>query len=312
MPLLCFIRRAVLSLVAGCAVSAVHAAPTTNILVTDFDGGTLSEFTRDGSLVRQVAIPSMDSGLRDVVQGSDGQVHMFNGTFNPSLTSFNPNTGQFQHRTVPGWSTVNNLSYGGIAIVGSQVFVTDMTTGSGGEATGFVRFDLNTGTTQRFAAPEFDDLTLGLDGLLYASAGYAAVYDPSTMTFLRDVTLQGATDVRGIAVDADGFIYAASWEGRVSKHDATGLLIDSLFVGNSLTDIDLNADGELVIGSRFGDVYLTDRSLAGSQSFNVHGSFEPNSHVAFGTLASTVPEPGTVALALMSLSLLVLQRRSWG
>src|SRR5206468_508527 len=112
----------------------------------------------------------------------------------------------------PGWSTVNNVTYGGIGVLGDSVYVTDMTTsgGPGDEAKGVVRFNLADGTAARFLETEGpQDLTIGKDGRLYLlSANTVKAFDPATFVLQSTVTLP-AGDFRGIAVNAAGEIFAA-------------------------------------------------------------------------------------------------------
>lgn len=288
------------------------ALPTTpgNLLVSNHDNNTISEYTRAGQLVQQFALPRSDPNwaeLRDLVQGLDGRIHVFNGTFTPWMTTLNPVTGSTSQLSTPGWSTVNNVSYGGIARLGSHVFVSDMFTYSGGEQAGIVRFDLDSGSATRFAQGyDFDDLTLGLDGLLY---GGSKVYDPNTLAWVRDVHLQVAwgTDIRGRAVDQDGTIYTADWDGWISRFNADGSFVKRIHSGAyNLTDIDINAAGDLLVGSRFGQVIQANRSLEAVNSFSVQGDWGPAVFVAF---TSAVPEPGALAMMLGGLGLLGMRLR---
>ncbi len=287
------------------------ALPTTpgNLLVSNHANNTISEYTRAGQLVQAFTLPRSDPNwaeLRDIVQGLDGRIHVFNGTFTPWMTTLDPVTGSTSHLSTPGWSTVNNVSYGGIARLGSFVFVSDMGTYNG-EQTGIVRFDLDSGNATRFGQGyDFDDLTLGLDGLLYAGS---KVYDPNTLAWVRDVHLQVAwgTDIRGRAVDQDGTIYTADWDGWISRFNFDGSFVKRIHSdAHDLTDIDINSAGDLLVGSRFGQVIQTNRSLEAVNSFSVNGDWGPTVFVAF---TSTVPEPGALTMMLGGLGLLWRQLR---
>lgn len=76
----------------------------------------LYEYTRDGLLVQSFPIgypleriPFMEYA-RDLVVGPETTVHVYNGTFEPYLSSFDAMTETWTERTHPGWSTVNSLS----------------------------------------------------------------------------------------------------------------------------------------------------------------------------------------------------------
>lgn len=294
-----------------CCAASAHAGAilSSSILVSNLDSGQLTEHSVSGALRQSFATPDFERGfhdLRDIVLDLDGNVQMFNGTFTPRLSTLDPLTGAIVNRGMAGWSTVNNVSYGGIAAAGKNVFVTDMRTFNGGaEAAGIVVFDLASGTAQRFAdGRDYHDLNLGHDGLLYATSGSGAdVYDPRTFTFMRTVTWEGAGDVRGIAIDQAGTIFTASWGGEVMRYDAAGRKVgNTLNVAASLTDIDINARGDIVLGSRFGTVFLTDSTLKGPSSFHIGGSVGPTVHVAFAQ-AVVVPEPSSIALLLAGLAM---------
>ena len=290
-------------LVAGFPAAPAVAAEfgRDNILVTGLDSFRLIEFNTGGGVVQTFNIPpapGTGSSLRDVIVSADGQAHMYNGTFTPQLTSLDPPTGAVENRTFPEWSTVNNVSYGGIGVFGGFIYATDMRTFNGGEAQGIVRFDLTSGTAIRFAsANEYQDLTVGGDGLLYALPGGGSridVFDPISTTLLRTISLSAlfSADVRGIAVGFDGSIYAAGWNGIVYALRPDGNILNSRNTGaGDLTDIDLNAEGGLVIGSRFGMIVLTDTTLASQTSFTL--ASEETVHVAW---ARTIPEPHTTVL----------------
>jgi hypothetical protein len=193
------------------------------------------EFTAAGGLVRTVNIPAPPgtSGdtARDLVQDSTGNVYVYNGTFTPALAIYNAGSGWTQ-QGYSGWSTVNNVSYGGIGLLQNYVYVTDMTTGNdpAGPSNGIIRFNRTDGTAIRFASgTDFTDLTIGLDGKLYALSGQTlSVFDPYTTALLRTVTLPFGNDYRGVAVNSAGDIYTANWGNTVTHFSSTGALLDTV------------------------------------------------------------------------------------
>ena len=109
-------------------------SPAANLLVTTTIASTeqvLREFTPGGNLVRTALLPVV-SGVhepaRDLIYDQNGKVHVYSGTFDPALSSYNLAGGGWTQRTHPGWSTVNQITYGGIGLLGDYVYVTDMTT----------------------------------------------------------------------------------------------------------------------------------------------------------------------------------------
>ena len=240
------------------------------------------EYETSGTLLQQFNLPpGATSGeiIRDVIVDRDGNVQIYHGTFNPTQDELDPVTGSLSQTTVSGWSTVANVSYGGIATLQDYVYVTDMATAGAGSPKGIVRIDTNNLTAVRFSdTVDFTDLTLGLDGQLYGLTSTRKVYsfDPISLTEFGNITL-GFADHRGIAVNQTGEIFSAAWDGSIYHYDAQGNQLNSLATGvNNLTDIDSRSDGLLVIGSRFGSVLLTDQTLA-----SVSSSFSTGTNATF-------------------------------
>lgn len=244
-----------------------------NILLSNRAMGTqdFMEFTPQGELVQRISISPLGDG-RDLTIDRDGRVQLYNGTFTPTLTTYDRAANSYSSRTLVGWTTVNNSTYGGIGTFGKYVFVTDMTTNGDGGTRGVIRFDLDGGPTIRFANTlELIDLNIGLDGKLYTLSGGAVnaggrrvtAFDPETMSEIRTIDLP--EEHRGIAVDVDGSIYTAQTSGgsRVSHFSPQGVLLDSIDdpgVGG-LGDIDINRNGDLLITSHGGRFLVTTTAL---------------------------------------------------
>src|SRR5260221_684032 len=109
--------------------------PAGNILVSNLrlspSGKFLREVTPAGGIVRTLTVPA-PTDERDIIVADNGDIDVFNGTF-PALgqvlmSTYSATSGTWSSRTTANWSTVNNLTYGGVAAWGNYVFVTDMTT----------------------------------------------------------------------------------------------------------------------------------------------------------------------------------------
>jgi len=260
-----------------------------NLLVQSQAPGSLSfrirEFQLDGTEV-QTIVPPLPPGSsdqwhpRDIVVREEGRLHLYNGTFDPYLSTFDPGSNSWSHTTDPSWSTINNVSYGGIARFGDRIFVTNMST-AGNPTSGVILFDLASATSTAFAGGlQAIDLTRGLDGKLWVLTGLMAhAFDPTTLAPLGSVSMTaGSSDVRAIAVDAQGHFYTAAWTGVLAHLSPGGALIDSVNLGGSLMDIDLHPDGRLAVGSRLDGAWLTDTQLTAPTRFE---SNRWNSFVAF-------------------------------
>ena len=305
---------------------ASNAAPLQkgNLLISTRN--VLYEVTTDGMRLQSFVIPgpgarSITESARDIVMDSRGRVHVYNGTFHPFLSTYDPVLDTWQHRTIPGWSTVNNVSYGGIGAVGDYVFLTDMRTGGGG-AKGVIRYDFSTSSYTRFATnTEPIDLTVGLDGRLYVlhpggSPGGRTidVYDPLSLSFMGRISLSGIfghTEHRSIAVDADASLFVADWDSDLQRIDFNGPVGGNTFsvdrlnataVGNDLYDVDVSLDGVVAVGSRFGQYYITDENLFAPEEFRIGSG---------GIFVSfvTVPEPSSGAMLSVLAAVLLPRRR---
>ena len=269
---------------------------------------------------------SYSEQLRDIVVTPDGTLHTYDGTFNPSLQSYSWQSSYSQHniQTFSGWSTVNNGSYGGIDYYQNYVFVTDMKTyGSNeDEAQGIIRFS-QTEPAIRFAeSGNFIDLTVGLDNLIYGleSYGEISVYDPETLELVRSFTLQDKyNNYRGIAVNAEGEIFSAAWDGNIYYFDPEGFIVDVNQANisgiidlntNNFNDINISPDGkELIASDRNGLVALLsikDRSLELQDVFSTGGN---SAFVSFGTGNNT---SNTNDLAVPTISISDAETLEWG
>ncbi len=291
---------AIFTVFCGSALADVPLSPGNLVVQAD---DTISEYDLTNTSVGTVAIPMPgDSGARDLVVDDLGRLHVFNGTFDPTLATFDRDSAGWSEQTALGWSNVNNLTYGGIAAFGRFVFVTDMRTfGDGGadEAQGVVRFDLASGTWERFAESfEPIDLNIGLDGKLYAlypggspEGRFIEVYDPLTLAFVELIELQpifGFTGHRALAVDEQGTIYLADLDGDLAKFTREGEILaqTNLCVPNEncqLFDIDVAPDGRVAVSDRDGGITLTDTQFSAFDKFFAPADFD-------GAFVSFVPE----------------------
>jgi len=277
------------STVCGLVVPTPTVIGPGNILIcsSDWNGGsydsTLYEYTADGVFVDSSPIPfevgssPWDDNVRDLVVDQDGDLHIYHDSGTAVLATRSALNGEWEYHTHGGWSTGSNLSYGGIAAFGDYVFVTDNGS-SGGSQIGLIRFDTRDWSSVRFSVGEsYHDLNMGRDGLLYAlkpSLGGLDVFEPEELTLIRNVTLSGNAafaDKRGVVVDAAGDIYFVTWSEEVIHCNSEGEVLQEfqLSVPSSTMDLDIDPFGNLVIGSRFGDVTVLDTSLTSASVFTM-------------------------------------------
>jgi hypothetical protein len=284
-----------------------------NILVTYFQ--SIREYTRDGTLVQSIPVPYPDEPrpgtewLKDVAMLADGRMAVFNGTFSPYMSIFNPASNSWSHSTVEGWRVGNNVGLSGIGAFGTRVFANDQDFVSFIGDEGMVVFDADTGTGNRFE-PRFGtrDVNIGADGKLYSigarfvSQDSIYVYDPITLELERTLAHPNEFDPGAVAADADGNIYIVEAH-RVRKTAPNGDLIEIISLPTFFpNDLDIAADGTVLIGSHVDGVFITDLSFSEYTQIPVPG----NARVGF---AFGIPEPSSLLL-LAALSASVLARHS--
>jgi hypothetical protein len=312
-------------MIAGAMPARGGSLTAGNILVsTENFGGSISdlvfEYTTSGTKVQQFAVPypggrPATEDVRGIVTNTAGRVPIFNGTFSPFLTTLTPTSGggpgvgTYANTTTSGWSVIANVSFGAIRLIGHYVFAPDMATAGGGD-NGVIRFDTSNNTALRFASgTDYSTVTVGANGLVYAinqtflPATTIDVFNPNTLAKIETITLSSQAanaDLRGIAADANGNIFAAGWNGTIYELNNSGSVLNSLTPGfNNLESIAIDNNGHLVVGGRFGDVILTTTALASDTSFNVG---DIPIHVGFVTplTFASVPEPSTLVLTGIS------------
>jgi hypothetical protein len=277
--------------------------PAGNLLVTvagPYPQHQFREYTPAGALVRTVNIPPTPGSsfdyARDLVQDPAGNVSVYDGTFTPYLATYHPATASWTQITYPGWSTVSNLTYGGLGLFQNYVYATDMAT-AGAMPNGVVRFNMTDGSATRFGNTDFTDLNVGLDGLLYALAGQKiVVFDPISTQQLRTVTLPAA-DYRSIAVNAQGEIFTAAWNNVISHFTPTGALINSVTLNSSTgapfmfgnpDNIKVAPDGTVAVGSFSGHIVQMTSNFT-----NISYIDTGTNNTVFVTFANTQgPPPG--------------------
>ncbi len=268
----------------GCLTPAFGAAISDdNVLVSTND--VLYEYTPLGVFVQSFPIPyatgprPVTESARDIAASSvTKEVYVYNGTFTPYLSLLDSVLGTWSHQLYAGWSTVANVSYGGVAYADQYVFATDMATAGAGAPQGIVRFD-SLGSTTRFATGiEPIDLNVGLNGMLYALDGrYVSVYHPETLALKKTVDLYATIangDYRSIAANESGQLFIVTWAGNLYKTDGNGNVIASVNLcgvagGCNLVDVDVSAQGVVAVGNWGGSVVITDEALSSPTSFPV-------------------------------------------
>ncbi len=266
------------------------AIPLTEGNLVFQSNNTIMEFTRDGQLVQSFPIPapvpewSISESARDIVVLNNSHIFVYNGTFDPYLSILDLTTDTWTHRKDPGMWTVNNTSYGGIAVNENYAFVTS-TGPDYYNPNGVVRFDLHSTASLAINADLFAiDLNLGLDNSLYVLTGGGRdiiVYDPESMEQTGSINLYdilGHTNHRNIAVNAAGEIFIADSAGNVQKIDRDGNILKQTRAcgyGTScwLYDIDVDKNGTVITNSRSGEIFIMNSDFENITHFNTSISY---------------------------------------
>lgn len=261
-------------------------APSARLAIVESDAEFLTFRTTTGAVLQQVVIPPGTSSSevpRALAIDEQGRVHIYNGTFTPQLSTYNPATGLWSHMSAPNWNTVNNVYYGGIAYAASHVFVTDMRI-SGDSTGGLVRFNLQTGEFSRFGSRDYYNVVAGADGLLYAIYGAIDVFDPNTLELKRSVPLNYYVDK--LAVDEAGRIYLPVFNRGIVVYSPQGEEVGLIPINSPSTqwrytrDIDLAPNGQIVLATDEGDIFVSDPSRTRWNNFFA-GSYFWGSYAAW-------------------------------
>jgi hypothetical protein len=309
----------VAALFAFCCVDCYALMTPGNVLVVD--DNIIYEYTADGTQqVGQIAVPGYDA--RDLVLDQDQNLHVITSVniSQPYLKTLNFNDNTWSSRQFPSWGLPMSCSMGGIASYGRYLFLTDMSSGDNG----LIRVDIDNFSINRFAQDIIPaDVNVGLDGLVYTNypgnlyPGGLSVkaYDPNSLTLVKTLSLgsAGAYLYRDIAIETDGSIFAASWDGQVDHFDAAGKLIKRVvFPDDCMHDIDILRDGRIVIGNAHGKVFFTDRQLTTWSMLDLYHSSPYFQEMFVGFVVAPIPEPSTFVLlgiGALSLFVYVWQRR---
>lgn len=281
-----------------------------NLLVTD--NNYLMEYTIGGQLVQTISVPHPDTSRHDatdVVVDRFGRAHVLNSApFSSSYVStYNPMDSTWSHHNATAY--LGNVSDGDMSLYGDYLITKS-------EAISIVDFSRETLFVPGGGVGE---ISVGRDGFLYAldsgspRAGVRKL-SPDVTALPMDVvdTLQlldplgYRLSARGIAVDENGDIFAADWDGNIYKYDQFGNLLDVFgTTASNLLDIDLSDTGQLVLGGRFGDVVVTDTEFSTFSKFSVGGGL---AYVSF--VPTPVPVPAGIWLFMSGIGLLgVVSRR---
>ncbi|MGD8414421.1 MAG: FlgD immunoglobulin-like domain containing protein [Candidatus Latescibacterota bacterium] len=261
-----------------------------NLLVTY--NNRLFEFTPGGVKVQVVLVPypsdprPPDEIVRGVLCDVTSDAVLINGAY---LTTYSPLAGGvWTHHACNWWDLSASIGRSGQWLYAS----------GGGGVYGTLleeinRFDSDGGYAceQFYPGTRYHDMSVGLDGLLYALLGHnlLQVFDPVTLEMIRTVDLE--FDVNVFDVDEGGQIYGVS--GLLfSKFDPNGTRLAYAQLPLTLveSDLEISENGTVAIGYAYGQVVLTSTSFGTPLVFRV-GSAPGYNNVYVGFVAGEPPVP---------------------
>lgn len=225
----------------------------TRILATHWFQSKLLVLDLTGEVVQQISIPwdIVEDPIRGVVEDADGRIHVYIGTFSPTLATYFD--GAWSFRTHDGWRTYNNVIAGHLAAIGNTVYATD--------AGGLTAFDFDQNTSKRILASQLGldlrDVFYGYDGGLYGRNNYDLYrLDGDEFTKLDQYApplfaINAGGDAYGVYGGYGGFygpVYKYPNEGSVASSEHFSL--------QDVHDIDLAPDGTVVVCGATGLVLL--------------------------------------------------------
>jgi PEP-CTERM motif len=293
---------------------------------TDLQTSILREYTPTGTLVQTFSVPVAPGGdaySRGIATDTSVNVHIYNWTCSPYLTTLDPTTSTFSNHTFGGWSTVNDIYFGGVVVNGKYAYATDMATDNpGGGPNGIVRFDLTNFSATRFASGrangsgDYTTVGQGLNGLLYAPwpggspvGDHIDVINPVSMT-KTTIDLPFLFQVSGVTADQSGNIYAvgALGDGHIYKLDSNGNVLASIATGfTGLTGLELSNSGELLTSSNGGEVIMTNTSFSQLSSFSVGSQITTFDTFVTPQAIGSVPEPASLTLLAIGLGVVAFR-----
>ena len=271
-----------------------------------FDGfPALLDYSLTGVLQQEILVPpppGIESfTLRDVGVDRFGRIHVVarHKGFNGNLTLCTYDGTGWSHLTVPDWSQAGVTYYGGMGVNDDYLFYPDQSFGAD-ETEGIVRFSLdNLSDVTHFPTGRMHSVTLGLNGLLYATERYGScrVYHPGSMqqvADLGDFVLFRGSSVVDLCVGPAGDIFTVDLGDDVSHFDAFGGFQSKLEDVGPCGDIEVREDGTLIIGLANQNVLVGTTALQGFTRFATNPVNDPaawiRNHLAFAPVAS-LPSP---------------------
>ena len=172
--------------------------------------------------------------VRDVAVMEDGRIAVFNGVDTVYISVYNPGPQTWAHRFISGaTASTTDIGAGGLATIGSVIFVSDLQTASG-DPYGIVRYDtasVGPGAITRIGNKSFGDRLFG------SSWPKSDIFelDPATGSVVRTFTTPATTfGTSGAAFDGQFVWFITDTNDTLYKIDAdSGAIVDTFATGTA-------------------------------------------------------------------------------
>jgi hypothetical protein len=237
---------------------------------TDFyvsQGNTLYGYSYEGDQLfsRNLVSGPYDS-LRDIVAISETELGIYiDRPFEDDRVDiFNTEEDVADSYALDGLGGASNGTLGTIISVGDELLVND----SGHPTYGIAKLNLLTKNWTDSISNDnnvgFIDLALGFNGFIYGlqnQYGEVEKIDPVSLEVVKSINLGRDYEMRAIAVDQAGFIFIVTWEGEIIRYDSKGEFQALMKIDSRLSDVDLNAEGQIIATGADKTVFILDRVL---------------------------------------------------
>jgi VCBS repeat-containing protein len=286
-------------------IGSRQTAPTGPSNVLAAASGVIKEYSRDGELVQSLIVPDPLNGsgavhtMGDVAVDRFGRIHVYHGnTDGAYISTYTPWTKIWEHHTRPGFA-IAQFSAGRteMSILDDYLYV------------GRTRFNIHDWSWIEFSIPPqltfsgITDVQIGGNGKLYAASGSSAqvaLYElDAGFSLIRSIALiddHQHVGKNAVAVAANGDIFAAS--EKLYHFDSQGNLLRSVEQNSRYAiDMELSADGDILVGHDFGLVILKKSDF--TEVFAPIVSFSTQTYVGFATYQGAGRSPISHKLVLV-------------
>ena len=274
------------------SISAAHG----QIFVSNLNEGTISEFGFDGSTLNASLISGLFAPEGMAVSGSN----LFVANFNRAQQG----VGEYTTSGVTVNSSLINVVFASrLALSGSNLFV----------GTGLREIGEYTTSGATINASLISDPSLGsLSGLVVSGSNLFALSNGKVIEYTTSGTLVNASLISGLntsstmAISGSNLFITDPINGTIAEYTTLGTLVNASLISGLSNPVALTVSGS--------NIFVVNRGTSTIGEYAISGA-TINASLVSGLTADPVdiavvptPEPSTIALMVLGLSLLVFER----